>query len=284
MPYANLGDVKIYYEIYGSEYEVKLDHLVRRPTIVALHGGPGIDHTYYDVPFLKDAAQFAQVIFIDQRGNGRSIDKNPDHWNLEQWSDDLGQFCEYLGLEKPFIYGCSMGGWVAMKYAAKFPSQPGGLLLVDTEAYLNIKAILKSYEEKGGPRIAEIARRYLYEVSDETMQDYFENCLPLCSQHPIPTEWLKRTILTPKVNTHMKQHELLTFNLLHEIKLIEAPVLYLSNTTNPWHLLSVAQETVASMKTKVEFITIKNCGLIAMDAKEEGLNAIEQFLKRYSKE
>ena len=54
MPYADIGDVKIYYEIYGSEYELLPAGIRKKPTIVAIHGGPGIDHNYYDVPFLAD--------------------------------------------------------------------------------------------------------------------------------------------------------------------------------------------------------------------------------------
>ncbi|MEM9243708.1 MAG: alpha/beta hydrolase [Pseudomonadota bacterium] len=280
MPYANLGDVKIYYEIYGPEYEVKSDHLVKRPTIVALHGGPGVDHTYYDVPFLSEVSSFAQLIFIDQRGNGRSVDTNSENWNLAQWADDLGRFCEHLGLEKPFIYGCSMGGWVAMKYAATFQSQPGGLLLVDTEAYLDTDAVVKNYEKKGGKAIGELAKRHFCEDSDEVMQEYFERCIPFCSKNPIPPEWLKRTILTPEVNKHLKQNELLALNIIDEVKQIQVPILYLSNTTNPLHLLSSAKKTAAAMKT-VDFRVFEDCGLVAMDAKEEALAAMKHFMTRH---
>ena len=44
MPKVNIGDTKIYFEIYGSEYEVLQNKAIKKPTIVALHGGPGIDH------------------------------------------------------------------------------------------------------------------------------------------------------------------------------------------------------------------------------------------------
>ena len=56
-----------------------------------MHGGPGIDHTF-EVEFSRECASFAQVILIDHRGNGRSIDDNPDHWNLTQWTKDVYSF------------------------------------------------------------------------------------------------------------------------------------------------------------------------------------------------
>lgn len=76
MPKVNIGNTNIYFEIYGSEYEVLQNKTIKKPTIVSLHGGPGIDHNYCDVEFLSSAAKYAQVIFINHRGNGQSIDLN----------------------------------------------------------------------------------------------------------------------------------------------------------------------------------------------------------------
>ncbi len=281
MPYANLDNVKLYYEIYGNEYEVLEDSVRRKPTLVVVHGGPGIDHIYYEVPTLKDAAEFAQVIFIDLRGNGRSIDANSNHWNLKQWATDLHDFCNTLGLEKPFIHGVSLGGWVVQLYAGLYPDQPGGIILTDTEAYLDMDAILNAFEIKAGKPVRDIAYRYFYEPTLGIMQEYFEKCIPLCSIQPIPVAWLKRTILKPEVSEYFSANERLQFNLIETNKKIKAPVLFLSNTTNPLHLLASAKKTAEAMiNTQVEFIAFENCGLVGMDAREKGLVAIKKFLKR----
>lgn len=157
MPYADIGDVKLYYEIYGSEYEVLEDSVRKKPTLVALHGGPGSNQHYYNVSFLESLADHAQVIFYDQRGNGRSVDSNPKNWNLNQWAEDLNKFCQVLGLENPFILGGSFGGWVAQLYASTYPKSLAGLILIDTEAYLNIEEILNSFERLGGHEVREVA-------------------------------------------------------------------------------------------------------------------------------
>jgi pimeloyl-ACP methyl ester carboxylesterase len=279
MPYAKLKDVHIYFEIYGNELELKHDSVVKKPTIVALHGGPGIDHCYYEVPFLKDAAEFAQVIFLDLRGNGRSIDTNPQHWSLDQWAKDLGQFCDYLGLEKPYIYGCSLGGWVAMKYALLYPQQAKGLILIDTEAYLNIDKVVQGYEKKGNKEIGKIAKEYYTtKATPELMQQYFEKCIPLCAENPIPENWIKRTILNPEVNIHTKEYEYPKYNILQDIPKIVTPTLYLSNTTNPLHHVEVAKETAAAFTAPVIFKTYENCGLVALDAKDKALAEIKKFV------
>ncbi len=46
MPYAQVNGIKIFYEIYGPELEIGEDYSKQRPTLIALHGGPGIDHTW----------------------------------------------------------------------------------------------------------------------------------------------------------------------------------------------------------------------------------------------
>lgn len=61
------------------------------------------------------------------------------------------------------------------------------------------------------------------------------------------------------------------------------PVLFITNTTNPLHLYASAKKTADAMiNAKVEFVPIENCGLIAMDAKEKGLQIIESFLQKHA--
>ena len=50
-------------------------------------------------------ADIAQVIYLDQRGQGRSGGRDPATWTLAQWGDDVKGFCDALGIEKPIVYG-----------------------------------------------------------------------------------------------------------------------------------------------------------------------------------
>lgn len=282
MPYANIGDTKIYYEIYGNELELTDTGVREKPTLVVLHGGPGIDHTF-EVEFSRECAPFAQVILIDQRGNGRSIDNNPDHWNLDQWARDIHSFCEALSLKKPFIQGVSLGGWVVMQFAIKYPEYASGIVLLDTEAYMDLERICKAYEKLGGKEISEIAKRFFQkdQPPPEVAEQYFLRCLPLCSNNPIPDVYFKRTILRPEVGTHV-QLERATFNYMKDLHRITGPVLYLTNTTNPCHLFEVAKETADAMiNAEVTFVPFENCGLVQHDAKEKGVNEIKKFLEKY---
>jgi proline iminopeptidase len=279
MPCANIGDAKIYYEIYGHELDLTEDGVVERPTIVVMHGGPGIDHTF-EVEFYRECAPFAQVILYDHRGNGRSSGTDPKQWNLTQWADDLHQFCETLGLTKPFIDGVSMGGWVALNFAMRYPGYAAGIILRDTEGRFDVERVTKAFASLGGDEYAEIARKaFGKEIpSAEVFEDYFSKCIPLCSNTPIPESYVKRAIMKPELMTSIQQ-ERYEFNYLPELYKITDPVLYLTNTISPCHLLEVAKETAAAMSNaEVTFVAFDDCGIVQHDAKEAAIAEINKFV------
>jgi proline iminopeptidase len=49
--------------------------------------GTGGDHTSFKQNYATLTA-FAQVVYYDHRGNGRSEAGSPDRWTLGQWADD----------------------------------------------------------------------------------------------------------------------------------------------------------------------------------------------------
>ena len=59
-----------------------------KPTLVLLHGGPGLDHSIYKLPF-SPLADIAPVVFLDHRGNGHSDPGPREAWTLAQWGDDV---------------------------------------------------------------------------------------------------------------------------------------------------------------------------------------------------
>jgi hypothetical protein len=58
--FVDAHGVLIYYVEFG-----------KGPPLVVLHGGPGADHTYF-LPWLLPLARTHRLIFIDERGSGRS--------------------------------------------------------------------------------------------------------------------------------------------------------------------------------------------------------------------
>ncbi len=77
--------------------------------MVAVHGGPGQDHVNLKAG-LAPLTEHVQVVYYDQRGNGRSDYSAAEFWNLRTWADDLRRLCDGLGLARPVVLGSNFGG------------------------------------------------------------------------------------------------------------------------------------------------------------------------------
>ena len=124
---VTVNGVSLYVDIEGSGLVADGPVMRDKPTLILLHGGPGLDHTIY-----KPASQLSdicQIVYVDHRGNGRSDDGDPADWTLDQWGDDIDGLCRAFGIDKPIVYGASFGGFVAQSYATRYPDRSGGLVV-----------------------------------------------------------------------------------------------------------------------------------------------------------
>ena len=117
----NLGDVNLWFDVSGPSIVPDGATVIERPTLVAVHGGPGTDHINMKAGLAPLADHF-QILFYDQRGHGRSDHSTSEFWNLRTWANDLKQLCDMLGLVKPVVMGSSFGGRVVLTYAGLSPA------------------------------------------------------------------------------------------------------------------------------------------------------------------
>ena len=118
--FITINGCKLFFDVYGSKLDIQATSIKEKLTLLILHGGHGmIDHTLY-VEFWSQFSDIAQVIFLDQRGCGRSDLRTPNEWNLQYWANDLYEFCQTLGIEKPILAGVSMGGHVMCEYLSRY--------------------------------------------------------------------------------------------------------------------------------------------------------------------
>ena len=113
---VSVGDVWLFFEVFGRELAFTGSTMERRPALIGLHGGPGLDGTKLRHQ-LAPLAEVAQVVVPDQRGHGRSDRAGPESWNLASWAADVKSFSDALGIERPVVLGVSFGGFVAQESA-----------------------------------------------------------------------------------------------------------------------------------------------------------------------
>ena len=205
-----LDDVSLWFDTIGSALHIENDRVVEQPTIVALHGGPGIDHTSVR-PSVTPLSGYAQVVILDQRGHGRSDRSTPDTWNTTSWADDIARFCEALSIEAPILFGTSFGGEVALNVAARYPDLASGLILASSAGGLRDDAAsIEALRRLGGDAVAEVARRDVEEPSPEAFAEWLEVCLPFYSRRPgakeFSDEFRARAIHSEEVTLHVMKN------------------------------------------------------------------------------
>ena len=122
-----VNGVRLFFDVEGASLVPDGRTMREKPTLVLLHGGPGLDHSIYK-PAFRALADVAQVVYLDHRGNGRSEPGAREAWSLAQWGDDVRGFCDALGIAHPVVLGISFGGTVAMAYATRHPEHPAKLI------------------------------------------------------------------------------------------------------------------------------------------------------------
>jgi proline iminopeptidase len=69
---VGVNGTRLWVDVEGTGLVVDGDALRERPTVVLVHGGPGVfDHSYFK-PFFSPLAEHAQVVYLDLRDHGRS--------------------------------------------------------------------------------------------------------------------------------------------------------------------------------------------------------------------
>lgn len=100
--------------------------------LVVLHGGPGGSHNYF-LPYLLPLARTNRLIFMDERGSGRSGKlKDPSGYTVENMAADVEALRKALGLGAISVLGHSFGGVVAQEYALMYPKSVSHLIVSST--------------------------------------------------------------------------------------------------------------------------------------------------------
>jgi proline iminopeptidase len=100
--------------------------------LIILHGGPGDSHEYL-LPHLLPLARNNRLIFIDERGSGRSQKlEDPSGYTVENMVEDVEGVRMALGLGKINLLGHSYGGVLAQAYALKYQDNLDHLILCST--------------------------------------------------------------------------------------------------------------------------------------------------------
>ena len=113
-----------------------------------VHGGPGSTSYYYEAmlgaPIIE---QEMQMIYLDQRGCGRSTSPKSKDYSLKRMEKDMEELRSYLGFQQWAVMGHSFGGILITAYAHDHPKVVSALFLI--HCTLNMEASMTSHLEFG---------------------------------------------------------------------------------------------------------------------------------------
>lgn len=229
---VDVRGVRLYFDVVGAGLVADGPVMRERPVLICLHGGPGFDHSTLKEG-LSPLADVAQLVFVDQRGNGRSDRSTPERWNLDTWIDDIPAFCEALEVERPMLLGQSFGGFVALGVAARYPQLPAKVIVSSSAARVRMDRVLAMFERLGGAEARAAAERNFTSPSVETREEYLRVCVPLYNPSRPDPNVLSRAVRHDDIGIHFWRDEIHRFDLGPELGAIRAPTLVLGGELDP---------------------------------------------------
>jgi pimeloyl-ACP methyl ester carboxylesterase len=117
------------------------------------------------------------------------------------FADDLAWLCEKLGLIKPIVIGHSIGGNVALEFAARYPQVPASIVLLSSFLFLpqeslNVaKMILEGIKGSNYVATYREALSNLFLPTDESsIKEDFLASHPRASQHALASAFANHSI------------------------------------------------------------------------------------------
>lgn len=134
--------------------------------VLLLHGGPGLDHTYFECfeDFLPpNGIEFYYYDQLDSTNSDKPGD--PRLWTVKRFCDEVEAVRKGLGLDQFYLFGHSWGGMLGIEYALAYPQHLQGLIISHMAASISsfekhfnqlrmalpddVKRVLDKYEKSG---------------------------------------------------------------------------------------------------------------------------------------
>ena len=263
MPHADLGDVSLHYQERGQG----------TPVLGIM--GFALDQRFWaaQIPAITKKNRF---ITFDNRGVGRSTGDIVT--TIDQMADDAYRLLDYLEIDKAVVFGVSMGGAIAQRFALDHPDRVGGLVLGVTWArpieFMRRQDVLaKLLIEHGGVQAlidASLVRMFtpeFFEIGQEMVDRLTMAFLSEADKMPAPE------VLTAQLDAIGKH------DVLSELARIDCPTLVLGGKMDQM-VPYLASEEIARAIPNAELATFETGHACMIEEMEPFNRKIEEFLAR----
>jgi proline iminopeptidase len=280
---ARIRDTELYFDVDGPGLAWGEHAMQERPVLFLVHGGPGGDH----VSFKRSSAalrEVAQLVYIDQRGCGRSARGPRSSYTLDNNIDDLDALREHLGLQRISLLGSSYGGMVALGYALRYGSRLANLILVCTApSWRFIEDARRFIETRGTPEQQRVCQ-WLWEgrfEHEDQLREYYRVMGPLYSrryrEEDFAANWARSTRNFEALNEGFSGF-LRSFDFTPQLHQISCPTLILA-AAHDWICPPHHSQLMAERIPRAHLKVFAHSGhMLPQDENEAYLAAVRGFL------
>lgn len=260
--------------------------------LVILHGGPGLDHSYF-LPQMEKLADRYELIFFDQRACGKSsIHLDSTAMTLDALVEDIDRVRDAYNLNTMNLMGHSWGGLLAMFYAIKHGDRLNSLILVNSTpptSWLqaaSFKIIEQRTSREDSAAEASLAQTEEFRRRDPAaMQKYFRLLFRGTFANRLLADELTLSFgpdygaRSALVHYLAKDPQLQSYDLLGRLETITCPVLIIGSD----HDLAPAEsnELIHARIKGSRYVLMKNCGHFPfIEAPSQFFPAVRDFLER----
>ncbi|GAA4326849.1 hypothetical protein GCM10023115_56560 [Pontixanthobacter gangjinensis] len=115
-----------------------------------IHGGPGSGSFWFEEFFGDFMEEHFTMIYLDQRGVGRSGSPKNGDYSLERMSLDFEEIRQELGYDSWLSIGHSFAGILQMGYFENYPKAQDGMMMINCTLFLE-----DSFCSSWGPKASE---------------------------------------------------------------------------------------------------------------------------------
>lgn len=251
--------------------------------LVLLHGGPGLDHTMFR-PWLDPLGDEFRLIYVDERGQGRSDRVDPATLTLSVWAHDVDLLAEALELERFALLGHSFGAIIATAHAIEHGTADGYILSAggDSSAALeaDVALALDALGEDGGA----IAKSWEDEKAVQTEAEFaalMQVQMPFHFAGAVPPDFGGQTLYAPEVLRHAANAGYGDFDYSPHLERVRRPTLVIvgeHDRTTPQRAAQALHEGIRGS----ELVVIPGAGHMSyVESPDAYLAAVRAFVRKF---
>lgn len=249
--------------------------------VIVLHGGPGLDHTHMS-PWLDGLGDEFRMLYIDERGQGRSDRVDPETLTLDSFSEDVDLLADALGLERYALLGHSFGAIVATGHAIERGTAAAYVISGGGDSSNNVMAdVVASLEAMGeaGEAITESWRLEKTVQTEEELRQLTRAQMPFHFEGAVPDGFGAEMVGSPEVLRHFARSGYGDFDYAPDLHRVSKPTLVIVgelDRTTTARASRVLHEGIAGS----ELAVIPGVGHMSfVEAPDTYIPAVRRFLR-----